>query len=436
MTQEKASLVKVDGKNYLVPFILVTSLFFLWGFAHSLLDVLNKHFQDILGITKARSGWIQAALYGGYFLIGIPAGLFMKRFGYRKGIITGLLLYVFGAYLFLPATYVQTFEFTLLCLFIIACGLTFLETAANPYTTVLGPKHSAAQRINLSQSFNGLGWMIGPTIGGLLILGNPAAEGGNKFSSMALPYMIVGSFVLLVAVMFIFTKLPEINEEEIEHHGKGETTKPFWKQRHFQFAVIAQFFYVAAQTGINSFFINYAVDSNLTIPEKVYGFLVWLGIMSDSGHLVTAQIAAYMLSLGFFFFWLGRVSGSIIMRWIKPNRMIAVYALVNIIMMGLVVANFGWWSIIALFFTYFCMSIMFPTIFALGIKGLGEQTKQASSYLVMAIVGGAICPVFMGWIADKSSMQIGFIVPLVCFIVIFFFGYKGYRIKHLKVQPA
>ena len=410
MEKKSVSLIKSeDGTSYLIPFILVTSLFFLWGFAHSLLDVLNKHFQDILGITKATSGWIQAALYGGYFLMGIPAGLFMKKFGYRKGIIFGLLLYAFGAFMFFPATYVQTFNFTLLCLFIIACGLTCLETAANPYTTVLGPKHSAAQRINLSQSFNGLGWMIGPTVGGLLILGNTTGSGENKFSSMALPYMIVGSFVLLVAFLFIITKLPEINEEEGEHRVAGEIVKPFWKHRHFRFAVIAQFFYVAAQTGINSFFINYVTE---TMPD------------------FTSEKAAYLLSLGFLFFWFGRISGSIVMKWIKPNRMIAVYALVNIVAMALVVANLGWISIIALFITYFCMSIMFPTIFALGIKGLGAQTKQASSYLVMAIVGGAICPVFMGYIADVSSMQIGFIVPLSCFIIIFFFGSYGYKTKH------
>ena len=414
MEKKSVSLIKSeDGTSYLIPFILVTSLFFLWGFAHSLLDVLNKHFQDILGITKAASGWIQAALYGGYFLMGIPAGLFMKKFGYRKGIIFGLLLYAFGAFLFFPATYVQTFQFTLLCLFVIACGLTFLETAANPYTTVLGPKHSAAQRINLSQSFNGLGWMIGPTVGGLLILGNTSG-GENKFSSMALPYMVIGSFVLLVAMLFIFTRLPEINEEKGEHHEVGEIVKPFWKHRHFRFAVMAQFFYVAAQTGINSFFINYVTE---TMPA------------------ITPEKAAYMLSVGFFFFWFGRVSGSIVMKWIKPNRIIAAYALINVIAMATVIANLGWISIIALFVTYFCMSVMFPTIFALGIKGLGTQTKQASSYLVMAIVGGAICPVFMGYIADVSGMQVGFIVPLICFIIIFFFGSYGYKTKHVGIDP-
>ena len=254
--------------------------------------------------------------------------------------------------------------------------------------------------------------MIGPTVGGLLILGNTTGSGENKFSSMALPYMIVGSFVLLVAFLFIITKLPEINEEEGEHRQEREIVKPFWKHRHFRFAVIAQFFYVAAQTGINSFFINYVTE---TMPD------------------FTAEKAAYLLSLGFLFFWFGRISGSIVMKWIKPNRMIAVYALVNIVAMALVVANLGWISIIALFISYFCMSIMFPTIFALGIKGLGAQTKQASSYLVMAIVGGAICPVFMGYIADVSSMQIGFIVPLACFIIIFFFGSYGYKTKHTVI---
>jgi FHS family L-fucose permease-like MFS transporter len=409
MSEQKTSLVRIDGKSYLFPFILITSLFFLWGFAHSLLDVLNKHFQDILGITKSKSGWIQAALYGGYFVMGIPAGLFMKRFGYRKGIIVGLLLYTTGAYLFFPATYIQTFEFTLLCLFIIACGLTFLETAANPYTTVLGPSRSAAQRINLSQSFNGLGWMVGPAVGGFLIFGASSNGDGNKFSSMALPYMIIGTIVLLVAVVFFATKLPEISEEVSETQEAGHVAKPFWKFSHFRFAVIAQLFYVAAQTGINSFFINYITE---TMPS------------------FTPEKAAYLLTLSFAFFWFGRVSGSFLMKWFKPNRIIAVYAIINVFAMMLVIANLGWISLIAIFVTYFCMSIMFPTIFALGIHGLGEQSKPASSYLVMAVVGGAICPVFMGYIADVSSMQLGFIVPLVCFVVVFLFGFRGYKVKY------
>jgi len=411
---KKPSLVRTfDGKNYLIPFIAVTSLFFLWGFAHSLLDVLNKHFQDILGITKSKSGWVQAALYGGYAVMAIPAGLIMSHFGYKKGIIFGLLIYAFGAFLFLPAAYIQTFEFTLLCLFIIACGLTCLETAANPYSTVLGPKESGEQRINLSQSFNGLGWIVGPTIGGFLIFGQNSAADTNKFASMFLPYMIIGILVLIVAFVFMRINLPDIHEGE--HDSRGDIGKygDLLKYRHFKLAVLSQFMYVAAQTGINSFFINYVTE---TMPQY------------------SNEKAAYLLSLGFVFFMIGRFSGSVIMRWVKPNQMLALYAFVNILAMILVMAGLGWVSIIAIYITYFCMSIMFPTIFALGIKDLGGLTKKASSFIVMMVAGGAFCPMFMGWIADVSSMQLGFVVPLVCFVVVFFYGLVGYKLEPIIIN--
>lgn len=402
---------KLVTNGLLVAFILVTSLFFLWGFAHSLLDVLNKHFQDILGITKAKSGWVQAALYGGYAVMAIPAGLIMNRFGYKKGIIFGLLLYAAGAFLFIPAASIQTFEFTLFCLFVIACGLTCLETAANPYSTVLGPKQTSEQRLNLSQSFNGLGWVIGPTIGGFLILGSSNDQETNKFASMTLPYMIIGTLVVLVALMFIFTKLPEVHEGEFDEQGDKGRYKDLLKFRHFKLAVGAQFLYVAAQTGVNSFFINYVTEQ---MPQ------------------FSNEKAAYLLSLGFIFFWLGRFSGSIMMTWFKPNQMLALYALINVLAMVFVVLGLGWISLIAIYLTYFCMSIMFPTIFALGLKDLGGLTKKGSSILVMMVAGGAVCPMFMGWIADISSMALGFVVPLICFGLISLFGLKGYKITASK----
>ncbi len=393
-------------KEFIIPFILVTSLFFLWGVAHSLLDVLNKHFQDILGITRARSGLVQAALYGGYFVMAIPAGLFMNRLGYRKGIITGLLLYATGAFLFWPATFIQTFEFTLFCLFIIACGLTFLETAANPYSSVLGPKETSEQRLNLSQSFNGLGWIIGPALGGMLILGAGGEASGNKFSSMALPYMLIGGVVMVVALMFVITRMPDIHEGEHDSHGDRGTFGGLLKVRHFRYAVIAQFLYVAAQTGINSFFINYVVE---TMP----------------GY--SPEKAAYLLSLGFVFFMSGRFIGSLFMSWFNPRVMLGIYALVNTAAMALVILGLGWPSLVALYLNYFCMSIMFPTIFALGLKDLGGMTKKGSSVLVMTIVGGAICPVIMGRIADVSGMATGFVVPLACFAFIAWYAF--YRAK-------
>jgi FHS family L-fucose permease-like MFS transporter len=399
---------KLVSSGFLFAFILVTSLFFLWGTAHSLLDVLNKHFQEILGITKSKSGWVQAALYGGYFIMAIPAGMIMNRFGYKKGIVFGLLVYAFGAFLFLPAAKIQTFEFTLLCLFVIACGLTCLETAANPYSTVLGPKHTSEQRLNLSQSFNGLGWIVGPAIGSYLIFGKSDATEVNKFASMTLPYMMIGTLVLMIAVLFMLTKMPEIHEGEYDNHGDKGKFRDLLKFSHFKYALMAQFLYVAAQTGVNSFFINYVTE---TMPQ------------------FSNEKAGYLLSLGFAFFMAGRFSGSVLMTWFKPNQMLSLYAVINVLAMLLVVLGLGWVSIIALYLNYFCMSIMFPTIFALGIKELGGLTKKASSFLVMMIVGGAICPAFMGWIADVSNMAIGFIVPLVCFIFIAWFGYTGYKVR-------
>jgi FHS family L-fucose permease-like MFS transporter len=340
----------------------------------------------------------------------IPAGLIMNRFGYKKGIIFGLLTYAAGAFLFMPAARIQTFEFTLFCLFVIACGLTCLETAANPYSTVLGPKNTSEQRLNLSQSFNGLGWIVGPAIGSYLIFGKSGSADINKFASMTLPYMIIGTMVLLVAILFMFTKMPDIHEGEFDSHGDKGRFRDLIKIRHFKFAILAQFLYVAAQTGVNSFFINYVTE---TMPQ------------------FSNEKAGYLLSLGFIFFMAGRFSGSILMSWFKPNQMLTLYAAINVLAMLMVVLGLGWISIIALYLNYFCMSIMFPTIFALGIKNLGGLTKRGSSIIVMMIVGGAVCPVFMGWIADVSNMATGFLVPLFCFVFIAWFGYSGYKVKSI-----
>ena len=399
-------------EGFLVPFILVTSLFFLWGFAHGCLDVLNKHFQELLHMSKAKSAFVQFVFYGGYFLMAIPAGILMQKFGYKRGIIFGLLLFAAGAFLMLPASLIQTFGSFLFCLFIIACGLTCLETAANPYTTVLGPPASGAQRINFSQSFNGLGWIAGPLVGGMLIFS--VNGNSNKFASIALPYLLIGTLVLIVTFLFWRAKFPPLKEESHQTgdnaSDSGGKLKDLLNHPHFILAVIAQFLYVAAQTGVNSFFINYVTEE---IPS------------------MTNQHAAQILGFGGMgLFWLGRFTGStILMRVIRPNRLLAFYAVMNVLTMGLVVAGLGWISVVALFSTYFFMSVMFPTIFALGINGLGPLTKKGSSILVMSIVGGAILPMFMGWIADVSTMALGFIVPLMCFAYIVFFGLKGYKVR-------
>ncbi len=402
-TEKKALFRGRRGQNYLLPFILVTSLFFLWGFAHALLDVLNAHFQEILQISKARSALVQFALYGGYFVMGIPAGLIIKRFGYKKGIIFGLVIFAIGAFLFYPATLIKTFNPFLIALFVIACGLTCLETAANPYTTVLGPPESAARRINLAQSFNGLGWILGPLVGGMFIF----SDGADPFSSLAKPYILIGIIVLIIAILFVGTPLPQISAEDAVASGHAPSSEKgsYYDLLHhplFIFAVIAQFFYVAGQTGIGSFFINYTIE-----------------VRPDISHLQASQILAIG---GMGMFMVSRILGSYIMKFVNPRKLLTFYAMANIILMIIVIMGFGMVSVVCLFLSYFFMSIMYPTIFALGISGLGVNTEKGSSIIVMAVAGGAVVPMFMGYIADVSSMALGFIVPLICFVIVMIFG--------------
>lgn len=400
------------SQGFLLPFVLITSLFFLWGIAHGMLDTLNKHFQDMLQMSKAQSGMIQFSVYTAYFGMALPAGYFMRQFGYKKGIILGLSLFSSGAFLIAATTSFESFWIFLICLFIMGCGLATLETAANPYTTKLGPKESAERRINFSQSFNGLAWVIGPLIG-LYIYGNNSTAEGEKLSSMILPYSIIGGTVLLVAILFVFAKLPEIKEEENVGEDSGNTSAqdiPLIKQRHFVLGVIAQFCYVAAQTGVFSYLINFVTDVNMT------------------PHFDVAN-GPYFLSIGFALFMIGRMSGSYIMRYFVPTKLLAFYAFMCCLLLPVVSIGAGWISLIALYGVFFFMSIMFPTIFALGIKDLGPKTKKASSFIVMSIVGGAVFPPVMGLIADKFNMSVGFFAPIPFFIFILYFGLKGYQVK-------
>jgi FHS family L-fucose permease-like MFS transporter len=384
----------IKKQSYLVPFILVTSLFFFWGFAHSILDVLNKHFQDALVISKSRSAMVQAVVYGGYFLMALPAGSIIKKWGYRTGVVTGLILYGIGALLFIPGERIMSFEFFLLSLFIIGCGLTCLETAANPYITVLGDKDSGPQRLNLAQSFNGLGWICGPLVGGLLIF---TGKSGND-GSVALPYAIIGIVVLIVAIVFSRIKLPEIVIKDEENIKGG-----LWEHAGFVFGVVALFFYVAAQTGINSFFINY-------VTENIPAF--------------SPRTAALILSFGGMgLFMIGRMGGSWIMKYIKAEKILMICAIGASTCMMVVTFIPGKLALVALLLCYLFESIMFPTIFALAIKGLDSaNTKRASSFLIMSIVGGAIAPVLMGAMGEKN-MAIGFVIPMICFIIILIYTF-------------
>lgn len=421
-----------DGTSYLKPFMMITILFLLWGFAHGLLDVLDKHFQNTLHVSKAESGFVQFSLYIGYLVMAYPAGVFMKRFGYKKGIILGLSLFALGAFLFYPAAKLAAFIPFLMALFIIACGLSCLETAANPYTTVLGPKHGAARRINIAQSFNGLGWILGPLMGGLFIFGVQKSGNAGTFDSLIQPYMFVGSIVVVVAILFAFTRLPSIQEDNEEGIAANAPTRELLRHPSFVLAVVAQFLYVAAQTGVNSFFINFVTETVKGLQETISGMMLHLGLFGQVFMPKNPEQAASLILAigGMGSFWIGRLTGSYIMKFIAPQRLLAFYAIINTALTAIVVMGLGWFSVIALFSTYFFMSVMFPTIFALGIRGLGPLTKKAASFLVMAVAGGAFCPPVMGAIADHFGMPVAFMLPLLFFAFIAYYAIWGVKKVH------
>jgi FHS family L-fucose permease-like MFS transporter len=404
----------MDKKNtYLLPLVLVTSLFFLWGVAYGLLDVLNKHFQETLNITRQRSTLLQAAYFGAYFLVALPAGMFMKRAGYKKGIIAGLLLYAAGALLFYPSAQISSFPFFLLSLFILASGLTFLETAANPYITVLGDPSTSEFRLNLSQSFNGVGSFIGPIIGGALFFGNEDSNNGNLDSVMNV-YIVIAAVVLLVAFLFYRTPMPEVKEEELIVDAGKHKGKTLFQHSHFVWAVVAQFFYVAAQVGIAALFINYCTEKDLGI---------------------TNEKASYYLSGSLILFTIGRFTGTAIMKIIPPPTLLGLYAFINIALCAVVIWVPGMISVYAIMAIFFFESIMFPTIFALGVKNLGNYTKRGASFIIMSIVGGALMPYFMGWMADSYSTALAYTIPMFCFAVVVLFAWKGYQVKsHAEVR--
>ena len=383
-------------------FMLITTLFFMWGVSYGLLDVLNKHFQETLNVTKAQSGLLQAAYFGAYFIVALPAGYFMQRHGYKAGILAGLSLYAIGALLFVPAAMVNNFSVFLFALFVLACGLGCLETAANPYATVLGDPNGAERRLNLAQSFNGLGQFVGPMIGGSLFFTQVNQDAAQD--TVKITYVVIACVVIAIALLFKRTALPDIRESASQHIQQPGAT--LWQQKHFVGGVIAQFFYVAAQVGVGAFFINYATEH-------------W--------HGVTNQSAAYMLSVAMICFMLGRFFSTWLLGRVKPAAMLAAYALINIVLCTIVMLGAGDVSVVALIAIFFFMSTMFPTIFALGVKNLGQATIQASSFMIMAIVGGAIMPYFMGLISDKVSTAVAYSLPLMCFIVVLAYALRQRR---------
>lgn len=500
-----------DGKNRAITFALVSSLFFLWALCNGMIDVMDKHFQDFLHLSKAQSANVQFAHYLGYFLMALPAGWLARRLGYKGGIIVGLIVVAIGCLWFIPATKISAFWAFLLGVCVISMGLTFLETIANPYTTVLGDPKYAAVRINLAQSANGVGWILGPIVGGLFFYASPTIHKEHESSGSAkasiencqpcqakkqeitaglaaqkeklhrihakedpkapaldacitcahhaeslvkqglakvdqkchvcitsahgtvwIPYAVIAGIVLLLSVVFYKADIPDITNEDDYHLDDNAPVphKSIWAHGHFVGAVAAQFVYVAAQAGIFSFFINYVVEDMPALTDTMKSSWAFL-VGGDSGSelrdgawYATEMGATKLLAyFGFSLFLLGRFTGSGLLARISAHKALGLYALANVALMIVIVAKLGWLSVIALFLSFFFMSIMFPTIFALGIHGLGSKSKVASSFIVMAIMGGALLPKLMGKLGDDYGMSAGFAVPAGCFVIIALYGF-------------
>lgn len=397
-------------KNYLVPLLLVTSLFFLWGLANILNSALIAHFQPVFEIKRAQALLVETAFYFGYFTIAIPAGLFIEKHSYKKGILLGLLLYAVGALLFIPAANTLTFGFFLVALYIIASGLAFLETAANPYVTILGKPETSVTRLNFSQSFNGVALVVGPWIAGQFIfagnedLTTPEAK-QQAAEAVILPYTLLAGVVLLVAFLFFLVKMPEPQKTSKLKFDIG-----IFKNKHLSWAVITQFFYVGAQAGIWGITLNYITE---LLP----------GVSNEAA-------SKNFMIIGTALFVIGRFAGTWLMTIVKDHTLLTCYALAAASLCLVGVFASGNLAVYAILGTNFFMSIMFPTIFALGVKDLGEQTKLGSSFIIMAIVGGAIVPPVMGLIADQThNIQLAFILPLLCFLVVTYYGLAGHKVK-------
>ncbi len=410
-----------SNKSYLFPFILVTSLFFFWGFVHNLDPVLIPHLRKTFQLTYVQSSLVDFSVFIAYFLMALPAGFVMRKYGFKAGIILGLSLFALGCFMFIPAANTNLYIFFLGALFIVACGLTFLETAANPYATILGDPATSTQRLNFAQSFNGLAVVLAPLVGGKIILSGTeytqtqldamsatdlAVYLQSEADRVKMPYMILGIIILVIAAIFFLTKLPDSKDDGEVGSGFGKILK----FTHLKGAVIAQFFYVGAQVCVGSFFINVA-RSAVNMDE-----------------ITASEYLSYGYGIAFV---LGRFAGTFFMRFLTPQKLLSIYAIISVILCVLVAFASGMITVYAMIALSFFMSIMFPTIFALGIKDLNStDTKMGSSLIIMAIVGGALLPLVLGQIADVTkSIQYGYIVPLVCFAVVAWYGLSGYKVQ-------
>ena len=418
-------------RRFLVPFVLITTLFFLWAFGVNLNDILIPRFRTAFALNDFQSSFIQVAFFGGYFLAAFPAGKLMERIGYKRGILVGLFLCASGALLFLPASSVRVYSFFLFALFVMACGQSFLEVASNPYVTILGPAQSSERRLNFAQSFNAVGAVLSPLVGRSWILtgieytptqlavmsaAQVQAYRAEQAASVKFPYLAIAGIFIVVAAAIYFTHLPDVVDEKAG--GDSSTERPsgsVFAHPHLIKGVLAQFFYVGAQVGVASFVIRFAQH---TVPG------------------MTQRVAAYYLLGHQIGFMIGRFAGSALMKIVAPARLLSIFAIGCLASVTVALVAGGIVPVWAVVLIGFFHSIMFPTIFALGIKNLGPLTKRGSSMMVMAIIGGAFFPAIMGRISDASNIQTAFIVPLICYVYVLYFALSGYKISGERIEAA
>jgi FHS family L-fucose permease-like MFS transporter len=424
-------------RRYVLTLIFVVSLFMLWGVGVTMGDILNKHFQEVLHVSKADSALVQLSIFGAYFIMGLPAGWFMKRFGYQKGVLLGLGLYAAGAFLMVPAANALSFGYLRIALFVLACGLATLEAVAHPFLDGLGDLHSSDRRINFAHAINGIGAVSGPLIGGYFVLRGTHAAG--DLTSVKVLYGLIGAVVGSIGLAFFFVKVPPLIDEPAAGTAEDPTDlaadKTLFQHTHFVWACVAQLFNTAAQGGTWAYFINYGTDyMGLQPGPAIQGF--WqvgtlfsrtVGLVPGLPHLAN-DVAAYFFSLSLVGMMLGRFLGTYLMKFIAPNRLLATVAVANIGMCLIVAQHWGWVSFAALIALNFFFSIMFPTIYSLGLKDLGRHKQLASSFIVMGVVGAALFPRFvMGPVADISVAH-AYYLPIICYVVVFLFGIKFYKV--------
>ena len=418
-SEPTAAATELCPRGYLLPFILVTALFFLWGIPNNLNDVLIRQFMKSFAITRLQAGLVQSAFYMGYFLLAIPSALYMRKLGYKAGFVTGLLLFGAGAFLFWPAALIGRYSFFLFALFVMASGLAFLETASNTFIALSGSPETSERRLNFSQAFNPLGSIAGAFIGTAFIFSGVelssqkihALQASHLYEAylhtetlrVVRPYIFLGAVAIAWAILIMRTSFPVLRDEITQDTGQPASIPQLLRNRHLIFAIITQFFYIGAQVGTWSYFIPY---------------------IQNYGHQ-SEKTAGYLLTGTLVMFGIGRFTSTYIMKFIRPSRLMGIYSLINIVLVAIGVLHPGWLGIWAIFMTSLFMSLMYPTIFSLGIQGLGSSSKVGGSLLVMAIVGGAVLTPVMGLVSEYFNLAVAYGIPLMAYILIAAYSFLG-----------